>query len=178
MFPPLNDTTKMIVTWPQDITTFQWWVVHGFNRLPAESYWTMLSDERCWVNLSHLVLTGNIWDVPGPGTWEVGWSELFSHPGDSLVALAPHFLSISSLRFCEIHSPGFVGRCWSASVRTVSPPNVYVKDIFLELSVFFDFSGSWVFVFFAHHSALPMTCRNFPFSRLSLFRCPVAAGLI
>ena len=86
----------------------------SFNRLPAELLWSMPSDERCWVNLSHLLLTGNIWDVPGPGTWEVGWSELFSQVTPGLGStFSIHFFHWDSVRFCEIlYPPGFAGLAW------------------------------------------------------------------
>ena len=90
----------------------------SFNHLPAESLWSMPSDERCWVNLIHLVLTGNIWDVPGPGTWEVGWSELFSQVTPGLGStFSIHFFHWDSVRFCEIlYPPGFAGRRWSSGL--------------------------------------------------------------
>ena len=178
MFHPLNDTIKMTVTWPHDITMLPW-CMDSFNHFPAELSWIMLSHaEWCWINLSHLVLTGNLRDVPGPGTWEVGWSELFSHPGDTCWPWVQYiFYPCLPLRLCEIlYSPGFTGWRWSSGLGSDCFPKVYVEDMYLDFSR--DFCGSSALQFFAHHSALLMTCRNSPFSRLSLFRCPVAAGLI
>ena len=130
----------------------------------AESIWVIL----CWQGIFEM------FQDPGPGKWgdqscSVRWHQ----------ALAPHFLSISSteilwdsVRF-YIPQDLLDGVGVVASVRIVSLPNVYICLCQRHISGNFSF-----FCSFAHHSALPMTCRNFLFSRLSLFRCPVAAGLI
>ena len=52
MFHPLNDTIKMIVTWPHDITMLPWWVkMHGF--IQSLSSWIVMNHaEPCWMMLN------------------------------------------------------------------------------------------------------------------------------
>lgn len=161
----------------------QWWVeMHGFIQSPSSwivmihaERWTMLSQSESSCADREYLRCSRTRDL-GPGKWgdqscSVRWHQ----------ALAPHFLSISSteilwdsVRF-YIPQDLLDGVGVVASVRIVSPPNVYIYICLCQRHISGNFS---FFCSFAHHSALPMTCRNFPFSRLSLFRCPVAAGLI
>ena len=127
----------------------QWWVeMHGFIQSPSSwivmihaERWTMLSQSESSCADREYLRCSRTRDL-GPGKWgdqscSVRWHQ----------ALAPHFLSISSteilwdsVRF-YIPQDLLDGVGVVASVRIVSPPNIYIyvyaKDIFLEISVFF-----------------------------------------